>query len=120
MATWTMVPVWGDIGDGEAQLCHQAGITGSDRLAVHLGGDAVSAQLLHVGDAGSVDVLAVSSLDAQGDGVLRPALGQRSGFHEAVFGTASTGQTLTTLKVPWVRVPVLSKTTTRVSASSSR
>lgn len=110
----------GNIGDGEAQLCHQAGITGSDQLAVHLGGDAVSAQLLHVGDAGSVDVLAVSSLDAQGDGVLRPALGQRSGFHEGIFGTALHGADLDDLEGTLVRVPVLSKTTTRVSASSSR
>ena len=88
----------GDIGDGEAQLCHQAGITGSDRLAVHLGGDAVAAQLLHAGDAGRVDVLAVSSLDAQGDGVLRPALGQRSGFHKGIFGTALHGADLDDLE----------------------
>ena len=79
------MPVWGTSGTVR-------------QLAVHLGGDAVAAQLLHVGDAGRVDVLAVSSLDAQGDGVLRPALGQRSGFHEAVFGTALHGADLDDLE----------------------
>ena len=34
----------------------------------------------------------------QGDGVLRPALGQRSGFHEAVFGTALHGADLDDLE----------------------
>ena len=49
----------GDIWDGEAQLCHQAGITGSDRGSPFTLAVTPSAQLLHVGDAGSVDVLAV-------------------------------------------------------------
>ena len=115
-----MVPVWGTSGSGEAQLCHQAGITGSDRLAVHLGGDAVAAQLLHIGDAGSVDVLAVSSLDAQEMGCFDQLSASAAASTRLSSLPPSTGQTLTTLKVPWVKVPVLSKTTTRVSASSSR
>ena len=78
-------------GSFQAQLFHQAGVAGGDGLAVHLRGDAVAAQLLHVGDAAGVDFLAVSGLDAQGDGVLGPALGQRGGFHQLFLAGAVCG-----------------------------
>ena len=41
-------------GDGQAQLFHQAGIACGSGAAIQLSLDAVSAQLLHIGDAGGV------------------------------------------------------------------
>ena len=73
-------------GHGKAKLFHQAGVTGGNALAVHLRGHAMTAQLLHVRDPGGVNGLAVGGLDAQGDGVLRPAFRQRSGFHQCGVG----------------------------------
>ena len=78
-------------GHGDAQLFHQAGVTGGNGLAVHLRGHAMAAQLLHVRDPGGVDGLAVGSFDAQGDGVLGPAFRQRSGFHQCGVGHALGG-----------------------------
>ena len=73
------------LGDGEIQLVHQAGVAHGDSFAVHLGGHAVAAQLLHIGDAVLVDLFAVGGLDAEGDGVLGPAFGEGSGLHQRVF-----------------------------------
>ena len=78
-------------GGGQAKLSHQAGVAGGDHLAVHLGGDAMAAQFLHIGDAARIDLFAVSGLDAQGDGMLGPALRQRSGFHQSILGGALRG-----------------------------
>ncbi len=77
-----------DGGSLQAQLFHQAGVAGGNGLAVHLGGHAVAAKFLHVGDTVRIDLPAVSGLDAQGDGVLGPALGQSSGFHQLLVGDA--------------------------------
>ena len=81
----------GDLGNCQAQLCHQAGVAGGDGFAVHLCGHAVAAQLLHIGHTAGVNVLAVSVLDAQGDGVLGPALGQSGSFHKGIPGHAVFG-----------------------------
>ena len=81
----------GHFGGGEAQFCHQAGVTGGNGFAVHLCCHAVAAKFLDIGDAAGVDVPAVSGLDAQGDGVFGPALGQGGGLHEGVFGDTVFG-----------------------------
>ena len=81
----------GHFRGGEAQFCHQAGVAGGNGFAVHLCCHAVAAQLLDIGDAAGVDVPAVSGLDAQGDGVFGPALGQGGGLHEGVFGDTVFG-----------------------------
>ena len=80
-----------DGGDVQAQLFHQAGVAGSNGPAVHLCGDTVAAQLLHVGDAVRIDLPAVSGLDAQGDGMLGPALGQCGGFQKLLLRGALCG-----------------------------
>ena len=91
MATWTMVPVWVTSGTVRPSFAIRRALPAAtglpSTLAVTPWPPSSSTSVTRV----SVDVLAVSSLDAQGDGVLRPALGQRSGFHEAVFGTALRG-----------------------------
>ncbi len=85
------MPGLADGGSLQAQLCHQAGVAGGDGLAVHLGGHAMTAQLLHVRDPGGIDGLAVGVLDAQGDGVFGPALGQCGGFHQLASVVPSAG-----------------------------
>ena len=85
-------------GHGDAQLFHQAGVTGGNGPAIYLRGHAMTAQFLHVCDPGGVDGLAIGSLDAQGDGVLRPAFRQRGGFHQRSIGHALGGVDASDLK----------------------
>lgn len=51
----------------------------------------MAAQLLHIGDTVRIDLPAVSGLDAEGDGVLGPALGQRGSFHQLLLAGALCG-----------------------------
>ena len=53
--------------------------------AVDLGGDAVAADLLNIGNAAAVDLLAVGPLEALADGVRRRAFGQRRVFQQLLL-----------------------------------
>ena len=62
---------------GDAQLLHELAVAGGDGYAVHLGSDAVAAELLHIRDAAAVNGPAVGALQAFADGMGGGALRQR-------------------------------------------
>ena len=67
---------------GDAKLRHELAVAGGNGYAVHHGGDAVAAELLHLRDAAAVDGPAVGLLQALADGVGGGAFGQRRVFQQ--------------------------------------
>ena len=83
---------------GQPQGLHQAGVAHRHGPAVHLGGDAVAAPLLHIGDPGGVQGGLAGPAEALGDGVIGIALGQSGGLHQGVGVDSLGGVDLSHLK----------------------
>lgn len=64
------------------QMLHQFGVAGCNLHAVHLGNDAVSADLLNIADTGAIRFLSIGPLQALADRVGRRAFCQRGIFHQ--------------------------------------
>ena len=75
----------------DAQLLHELAVARGDGVPVHLGGDAVAADLLNIRHPAAVDVLAVGLLQALADGVRGGALGQRRVFQQLVLRPSGCG-----------------------------
>lgn len=98
--------VAGDLGD--TQMIHQFLIADRNRNAVYSCDDTVAADCLNDADVGTVDLLAIGSLESLAGG--REARSASAAYSIGFSSLRSRWWMLLTWKTPWISVPVLSKT----------